>query len=135
MREGKVAVEGVSTDDLLEEFGIEEGTGSRIQSHPIMGTIDADNKPDLIDRLEREIGIEWEIHEATIIVEGTLTSNDLAEYGISVDALDERVSLDETFVFDPDEPLSRQSLLSLLWDLSVPEHASVSVSLQVSKNE
>lgn len=135
VREGKVSVEGVSTDNLLKEFGIEEDPGPRIRSHPIMGTIDADNKPDLIDRLEREIGIEWEIHEATIVVEGTLTSDDLAEYGISADALDERVTLDETFVFDPEEPLSRQSLLSLLWDLSVPEHASVSVSLQVNKDE
>lgn len=136
VKEGNVSVEGASTEELLKRFGIEEEeTGPKIQSHPVMGTIDADNKPDLIDRLERDIGIEWEIHEATISVEGTLTANDLADYGITADALDEKVTLVETFEVDPDEALSRQSFLSLLWDLSVPEQASISVSLQVNKNE
>ncbi|WP_312910163.1 hypothetical protein [Natronosalvus caseinilyticus] len=135
IREGKVSVEGGSTDEMLDTFGIEEEVGPKIQSHPIMGTLDADNKPDLIDTLEREIGIEWDIHEAEISVSGTLTSDDLTDYGISAGALDEKVSLDETFVIDPDEPMSRQSFLSLVWDLNVPEQASLSVSLQVDKNE
>ncbi len=135
VKEGKISVEGATTEELLDNFGIEKPTGPKIQSHPIMGTIDADNKPDLIDRLERDIGIEWEIHEATISVEGQLTADDLESYGINADALDERVTLDETFEFKPDEPFSRQSFLSLVWDLSVPENASLSVSLQVNKNE
>jgi len=49
-----------------------------------------------------------------------LTSEDLTQYGISSDALDRNVSLDETLVVDPDEPFSRDNLLSLLWDLNVP---------------
>jgi hypothetical protein len=100
-----------------------------------MGTLDADNKPDLIDQLERDIGIEWEIHEAEVTVNGTLTTDDLEAYGISADALDERVTLNETFEFAPDEPLSRQAFLSLVWDLNVPEKGTLSVSLQVDKNE
>jgi hypothetical protein len=99
-----------------------------------MGTIDADNKPDLIDQLEREIQ-GWEIHEATITVEGILTADDLGEYGINADALSERVSLDETFEITPDEPINHQSFLGLMWDLNVPENASLSVSLEVDKGE
>ena len=135
VREGKVSVEGATTDELLDNFGIDEPARPSVRPHPMMGTIDADNKPDLIDRLERDIGIEWEIHEAEITVNGTLTADDLKEYGISADALSERVTLNETFEFVPDEPLSRQAFLSLVWDLSVPEKATLSVSLQVDKNE
>jgi hypothetical protein len=120
---------------MLDKFGIEEEVGPKIRPHPIMGTLDADNKPDLIDKLERDIGIEWEIHEAEITVEGRLTSDDLEDYGLSADALDEKVTLNETFDVAPDEPFSRQSFLSLVWDLNVPENASFAVSLQVDKDE
>ena len=137
IQEGKVQIEGGSDDmvnQFIEDLGL-EGPDSKIQSYPIMGTIEADNKPDLIDELERQVGIEWDIHEATISVQGTLTSDDLVDYGISTDALDRNVSLDETLTVDPDEPLSRDNLLSLLWDLSVPERASLDISMQVDKNE
>jgi len=132
--EGKVSVEGASTEELLEEFGIEEPVGPKIRPHPIMGTIDADNKPDLIDQIERETQ-GWEIHEATITVDGVLTGDDLSEYGINADALSEHVTLNETFEITPDEPMTHDSFLALLWDLSVPENASLSVKLQVDKNE
>jgi len=137
IQEGKVQIEGGSDDmvnQFLDDLDLDE-RDSKIQSYPIMGTIEADNKPDLIDELERQVGIEWEIHEATISVQGTLTSDDLVDFGISTDALDRNVSLDETLTVDPDEPLSRDNLLSLLWDLSVPERASLDISMQVDKNE
>jgi len=132
--EGKVSVEGATVDELLDEFGIEEPEGPKIRPHPIMGTLDADNKPDLIDQIERDTQ-GWDIHEATIMIDGVLTSDDLGEYGINADALDERVNLDETFEITPDEPLNHDSFLALLWDLKVPEKASLSVKMQVSKNE
>lgn len=100
-----------------------------------MGMVDADNKPDLIDTLERRIGIDWDIHEGELIIEGTLNADDLAERGIDAASLAEQVSLDETLTLSPDEPLSKQAFLSVLWDLSVPEHASFSVSMEVDKNE
>lgn len=137
IQEGKVQIEGGSDDminQFIEDLGLEDPE-ERIQGFPIMGTIEADNKPDLIDELERQVGIEWDIHEATISVQGTLTSEDLVDYGISSDALDRNVSLDETLTVDPDEPLSRDNLLSLLWDLRVPERASLDISMQVDKNE
>ncbi|MFC7214297.1 DUF499 domain-containing protein [Saliphagus sp. GCM10025334] len=137
LEEGKVKIEGDSDEmvnQFLDDLGLDE-PDSRIQAYPIMGDIQADNKPDLIDELERKIGIEWEIHEATISVEGTLTAGDLSHYGIGVDALDGNVVLDETFTLNPDEPISRQGFLSLLWDLNVPEQASLAVKLQVDKNE
>ena len=133
--EGEIAVEGATTEEMLAKFGIEEEVGPKIRPHPIMGTLDADNKPDLIDQLERDIGIEWEIHEAEITVEGRLTSDDLEDYGLSVDALDEKVTLNEKFDIAPDEPFSRQAFLSLVWDMNVPENASFSVALQVDKDE
>jgi hypothetical protein len=99
-----------------------------------MGTIDADNKPDLIDQIERETQ-GWEIHEATITVDGVLSGDDFTEFGINADALSEHVTLNETFEITPGEPMTHDSFLALLWDLSVPENASVSVKLQVDKNE
>jgi len=132
--DGTISVEGATTEELLEEFGLEKPSGPKVRPYPPMGTIDADNKPDLIDQLEREIQ-GWEIHEATITVEGILTADDLGEYGINADALSERVSLDETFEITPDEPINHQSFLGLMWDLNVPENASLSVSLEVDKGE
>jgi predicted RNA-binding Zn-ribbon protein involved in translation (DUF1610 family) len=135
VEEGIISVEGATRDELMEKFGLDKPERPSVRPHPVMGTIDADNKPDIIDQLERDIGIEWEIHEAEITVKGTLTTDDLEEYGISADALDNRVTIHESFEFSPEEPLSRQSFLSLVWDLSVPEKATLSVSLQVDKNE
>ena len=135
VEDGTISVEGATTDELLDKFGLDKPERPSVRPHPVMGTIDADNKPDLIDQLERDIGIEWEIHEAEITVKGTLTTDDLEAYGISADTLDNQVKIDETFEFTPEEPLSRQSFLSLVWDLSVPEKATLSVSLQVDKNE
>jgi len=132
--EGVISVKGASTEELLDKFGIEEPVGPKIRPHPIMGTIDADNKPDLIDQIERETQ-GWAIHEATITVDGVLTSNDLSEYGINADALSDHVTLNETFEITPDEPMTHNSFLALLWDLNVPENASLSVKLQVNKNE
>ncbi len=132
--EGKISVEGASTEELLEEFGIEEPAGPKIRPHPVMGTIDADNKPDLIDQIERETQ-GWEIHEAMITVDGVLTGDDLSEYGINADALSEHVTLNEELEITPDEPMTHNSFLALLWDLKIPENASISVKLQVNKNE
>lgn len=135
IREGTVSVEGASTEELLDKFGIEQDGKPTIRPHPPMGTIDADNKPDLIDQLEREIQTSWEVHESEITVEGQLTSDDLEDYGLNIDALDEKVTLDETFNINPDKPFSRQGFLSLVWELNVPENASISVSLEVDKDE
>lgn len=139
LEEGTVTIEGGSgemVDQFIEDLGLDESeSASRIQAYPIMGDVTADNKPDLIDELERQLGIEWDIHEATITVEGTLTTGDLSHYGIGADGLGGNVTLDETFSIDTDEPISRQGFLSLLWDLNVPEQASLAVKLQVDKNE
>ena len=133
--DGEIVLEGATTDELLSNFTKDKPESPSVRPHPVMGTIDADNKPDLIDQLERDIGIEWEIHEAEITVKGTLTTDDLEAYGISANALNNQVTIDETFNFTPNEPMSRQSFLSLVWDLSAPEKATLSVSLQVDKNE
>lgn len=135
IREGTVSVEGASTEELLDKFGIEQDGKPTIRPHPPMGTIDADNKPDLIDQLEREIQTSWDVHESEITVEGQLTSDDLEDYGLNIDALDEKVTLDEKFNINPDKPFSRQGFLSLVWGLNVPENASISVSLEVDKDE
>jgi hypothetical protein len=135
VEEGTISVEGGTVDQLLDDLGMSEPERPRVRPLPIMGTIDADNKPDLIDRLEREIAIKCEIHEAEVKVMGVLGTEDLEIYGLDASALDNQVTVDETFEFTPDEPLSRQSFLSLIWDLSVPERATLSASLQVANNE
>lgn len=140
LEDGTVTVEGADTETLLDHFGelkeeLEEQTGPDTIRHPLMGAIEADNKPDLIDALERDIGLEWEIHEAEIEVNGTLTAKDLKTRGISADDLAKHATIDETLRLSPEEPLSKQALLSVLWDFSVPEHATLAVSMEVAKNE
>jgi hypothetical protein len=45
------------------------------------------------------------------------------------------VTLKEKFEIQFESPLKHQSFLGTLWDLNVPEDASLSVKLQVDKNE
>ncbi len=132
---GSVSIEGASTADLLDAFDELKEDTPTIRPHPPVGAINADNKPELIDHLEREIGIEWDIHKATIDINGTLTDGDLAEYGFHSEELADNISLEQTFELTPPEPLSKQAFLSLLWDLTVPEQATLAVQLQVAKNE
>jgi hypothetical protein len=137
LEEGKVQIEDESdemVDKFMDDLGLEEPE-TRIQSHPLMGTIAADNKPALIDELERDVGMAWEIHEVTLDVDGTLTAEDLNDHGVDADSLDGMVELDQTLMFDPEEPISRQDFLSILWDLNVPERAALEVSMQVHKDE
>jgi hypothetical protein len=137
VEEGNVKIEGESgemVETFLEDLGLEQPE-SRVQAYPAWGEVTADNKPDLIDELEREIGIEWEIHQTEITVEGPLSSDELGDYGINVDGVGNQVEVEETFDIDPDETLSRDNLLSLLWDLEVPEQASLKINMQVDKNE
>lgn len=135
VEEGRISVEGVSIEEMLDAFGIEEDVGPIIRPVPAMGTFDADNKPDLIDKLERQVELDWEIYGATIDINATLTSADLGDYGINAEPLDGKVSLNESFEIGVDEPISRQEFLSLLYDWKVPEKASFDVKLQVDKNE
>jgi len=79
--------------------------------------------------------LNWKIHEAEITVDGKLTADELSDYGISAGALDNNVSLKETFTVTPDDPLNTQSFLGLIMDLNVPEQASLSVKLQVDKDD
>lgn len=132
--DGKISVEGATMEKLLEEFGIEKPQEPKIRPYPAMGTIEANNKPELIDQLERETQ-GWEIHEATVSVDSVLTGNDLSKYGINASELSENVTLDETFKIMPDNPMTQGSFLGLLSNLNVPEYASLSVKLKVNKSE
>lgn len=121
--------EGNSETDDYESDCVEPS------SVPEWGTIDADNKPDLIDTLERKLGIGWEIHEARVEIAGTLTGDDLDERGISGDEFAGALTTEETITYEPDTPISKQGFLSLLYDLHAPERATLSIKLQVVKNE
>jgi hypothetical protein len=121
-------------EDTVGKSDVDQPETPTIEPHPGFGTIDADSKPDLIDQLDRDIQ-GWDVHEATITLNGTLNGNELNEYGISSSGSDTQVSLKEEFEIQFESPLNHQSFLGTLWDLNVPEDASLSVKLQVDKNE
>jgi hypothetical protein len=138
--------EGSTTDTPGESSTTEAGEDSEdepvtegpetptIDSHPSFGTINADSKPDLIDTLERDIQ-GWEVHEATITLEGSLQGDELDDYGIGSSGADTQVTLKEEFEIEFDSPVNHQSFLGTLWDLDVPEDASLSAKLEVNKHE
>ncbi len=141
IEQGSVKVEGAKTEDLVKQFeelqreAEDTEPTTSTQPFPTLGKLDAQSKPELIDELERQIGLEWEIHEAELTIQATLTRDDLSNRGISTGKLAEQVTVDETIDIDPNEPIAKQTFLSILWDLSVPEHASISVKAEVDKNE
>ncbi len=141
IEQGSVKVEGAKTEDLVKQFeelqqeAEDTEPTTSTQPFPTLGKLDAQSKPELIDELERQIGIEWEIHEAELTIQATLTQDDLSNRGISTGKLAEQVTVDEKIDINPNEPIAKQTFLSILWDLSVPEHASISVKAEVDKNE
>jgi hypothetical protein len=141
VEEGEVTVEGATTEDLVDQFEElqeeveEQREAQSTQPFPTLGSLEADSQAELIDTLERKLGLEWEIHQVELTVHGTLTEDDLSDRGITADDLAEHVELEETFTISPDDPLSKQGLLNVLWDLSVPERASISIRAEVTKNE
>ena len=126
--------EGQEKREGIGETDVDQPDISTTTPYPKFGTIDADNKPELIDQLDRAIQ-GWDIHEATITLDGTLSGSELDEYGISGSGDDTQVTLKEEFDIDFDSPMNHQSFLGTLWDLNVPEDASLSVKLEVDKNE
>ena len=146
LKEGKVTVDEGSTEDLIdtfeeiqEEIEDEEEIGDgeeETEPYPMMGgPLEADNKPDLLDTLDRNIGLEWEVHEIEVTMEGTLTSNDLEDFGVNEYGLGDNASLDETLYFEPPEPLSKQELIKLVRNMRVPEKASFELQMQVNRND
>jgi len=143
IKEGDVTVEGGDASTLVETFedltdevkeeDLESSTTSRF---PVMGELDAEDKPSLIDSLERELGIVWTIHTVNLSYTGKLTADGVASRGLDADSLADQVEVDETLTISPNEPLSRDSLLNeVLLRLDVPDDASFEVWLEVEKGE
>lgn len=141
LEEGTVDIEGGTVDDLLETFDdIQEELemdqpSAETTRFPPMNTLDADNRPDLIDLLERKVGYGWDIHRLELIITGPLTGADLASRGIGQDELSEQVTIEETLSVDPEKPLNRQEIINLVWDMNIPEKASLSVWMEVEQDE
>lgn len=137
VEDGSVTVEGASTDDLLTQLGDEtEGDdgGPDVRPHPPMGTMAEQTIPDLIDRVDREIKLDWSIHSVELVVTGSLGGSDVGQFGLDEEYADS-VALEETFSVEPDEPMRKTDLTNFLMDLVVPEKASVELSLQVVKDD
>jgi hypothetical protein len=142
IEQGNVTVDEGSTEDLIDTFDdikqeVEEKTEEEdaIEPYPTMGSVEADNKPDLLDVLDRKIGLEWEIYEVDVTLEGTLTSDELEEFGVNGFSLGDNTSLNETLEFNPPEPLSKQELITLMRGMRAPERASFTVKMQVDRND
>ncbi|WP_143095830.1 hypothetical protein [Natronobacterium haloterrestre] len=143
IKEGKVTVEGGDATELVQTFEelkdeVEEEDleGTTTTRFPVMGALDADDKPSLIDTLERELGIEWTIHTVSLSYTGTLAADGVASRGLDADSLADQVEVDETLIISPEEPLSRDALLNdVLLRLDVPDDASFEVWMEVEKGE
>ncbi|GAA0541242.1 DUF499 domain-containing protein [Halorubrum ejinorense] len=137
VEDGSVTVEGASTEDLLTQLGDEteggEDSGPNVRPHPPMGTMAERTIPDLIDRVDREIKLDWSIHSVDLVVTGSLGGDDVGQFGLSEEYADS-VEIDETFSVEPDEPMRKTDLTNFLMDLVVPENASVELSLKVVKD-
>jgi len=143
IKEGNVTVEGgdattlVETFEKLEEEVEEEDLeGTTTSRFPVMGELDAEDKPTLIDGLERELGVDWKVHTVNLSYTGTLNEDGVASRGLDADSLADQVEVDETLTISPDEPLSRSALLNdVLLRLDVPDDASFEVWMEVEKGE
>lgn len=101
-----------------------------------MGEFDADDKPGLIDGLERELGMDWKIHTLNLSYTGTLDDDGVASRGLDADSLADSVTVDETLTISPDTPLSRDNLLNdVLLRLDVPDDAEFGVWMEVEKSD
>lgn len=143
IKEGIVTVEGGNTSDLVKQFGelkdeVEEEDleGSTTTRFPLMDEFDAEDKPGLIDGLERELGIDWRIHTLHLTYTGTLTEDGVARRGLDAETLADQVTVEETLTISPDTPLSRDDLLNdVLLRLDVPADAEFRVWMEVEKSD
>jgi hypothetical protein len=143
IKEGNVTVEGGDATTLVETFEelkdeVEEEDleGTTTSRFPVMGELDAEDKPTLIDSLERELGVDWKIHTVNLSYTGTLNKDGVASRGLDADSLADQVEVDETLTISPDEPLSRSALLNdVLLRLDVPDDASFEIWMEVEKGE
>lgn len=140
IKDGTVTVEG-DTEEFMEQFEDlqeeldETPVGSETTRFPVMGELDAEDKPTLIDSLERELGVGWQIHTVNLTYSGTLSETGVTNRGLNEEFAD-YVEIDETLTIAPDEPISRSKLLnSVLLRLDVPDDASFEVWLEVEKDE
>lgn len=143
IKEGKVTVEGGNTADLVKQFEElkdevedEDLEVSNTTRFPLMGEFDADDKPGLIDGLERELGIDSKIHTLHLSYTGTLDDDGVASRGLDADSLADHVTVDETLTISPEIPLSRDNLLNdVLLRLDVPDDAEFGVWMEVEKGD
>jgi hypothetical protein len=143
IKDRNVTIEGGDATDLLEKFGelkdeVEEEDieGPSTSRYPVMGALDAEDKPSLIDTLERKIGVNWTVHTLNLTYTGTLAADGVANRGLDADRLADRVEVDETLTISPEEPMARNVLLNgVLLRLDVPDDASFEVWMEVEKGE
>jgi hypothetical protein len=147
LEDGTVTVEGGSADELIRQFNglhppetdveAEMGTQS-VERYPPFASIEADNKPSLIDSIERKVESSWEIHEATVMRMGGLAAEEFSHHGLD-GGLDASTGVEEELTLtidpEPDSPLSAQDLLGVMSALDAPADAGFEVWLKVNKQK
>lgn len=135
--EGRVTVDGTSTEQLLTQFQMQKGEtddGPTIRPYPVMGTIDEETIPELIDRVDREVKLDWSVDSFELTVNGPLNRDDVGQFGIDEDYAN-AVTVEEIFEVEPPEPIRKTDLTNFLMDIDVPEKAAVTLTLQVIEDE
>lgn len=143
VEEGSINVEGGDITDLLETFDElqnevdeKEITGPTTTRVPSMDKLRAVGKPTLIDKLDKKLRGDWDIHTVNVNYEGTLSAAGVAQRGLDVSSLDGQVTVNETLTISTTDPISQSTLLNeVLLGLDVPEDAEFEVWLEVEKGD
>jgi hypothetical protein len=137
---GDVQIEGGSVDDLIDIFDdietetVDGGTNSRPSTsrYPSFGEIEKNDKPSLIDGLERNLDTNVRVHKLHVEYTGTLDEAGVSSRGLGGLGLDGNVKTNEELTVTFPEPIDRTTLLNdVLLTLNVPEDATLELWLEV----
>jgi uncharacterized membrane protein YgcG len=126
------------TGTMTGSGGDSGGGGETVEivTFPAMEPIEAENKFELEDRVERKLGEEWEIHELKVMFTGPVKENELSRVGLNDHRnLADATDVEQTLTISPDEPVDKDEVIEIIRDLTPPERASFEVRLQVAKYE
>lgn len=102
---------------------------------PAMPPLTADNKFSLVDKLERDLGDNWDIHFLKVTIKASLDEEDLERRGLGNYSEMEGAEIEDTFTKQADTPFSKRRVLDIIEDLVVPSDATLEVRMEVVKNE
>lgn len=139
---GEVKVEGGSVDELIDalndvdpgDIETEKAAGNTPATarYPAFGTFEKNDKPSLIDGLERQLDPGVRIHKLHLEYTGTLDETAVSNRGLDGLGLAGQVTTNEELTVTFPNPIGRQALLNdILLTVAVPDDATLELWLEV----